>query len=627
MKKIYLYTSFLLLTGLLGACSKSWLKPEDPSNLSPDNAYNTYGGCKALVTQLCKNLRPEVMGRNSNMKWAYEGSDLAVLVNGSPRNWNTQLVPSIGSKVKELWDNSYKEISRAAMLVTRSGKINGSQEQRDQIRSYGEFFLGYWYYRLITTYGDVPLITAETEYPKLDFQTSSKQWIITKMITLLNDAVQHLPVNAPAGEVSRAAGYMILTKFYLMDGQFDKAVETSTAVINTPGLALMRTRFGALVGTSNPKIPNPNVMTDLFYKYNPSHGSNTERILVVLDDPYASGGSTTSGGGGGGERMREFLTEWYNGQYDKAQPVQSGLRLNGAGTKSTIDGATGGPGPFTISADPAQNLQILWTGRGIGAQKKTWYFSNEIWADKDFTQDMRHRAPNWYPMDSLVYNVKSSALYGKKLIKANCSDTMRCWDDIPYNKIVVDDEKRAPGDYNMLGGFQDWYIYRLAEAYLMRAEALVWLERGGDAVNDLNVIRTRAGAAAMTGVATLDDVFDERARELFLEEFRRNEMVRVSFTKAKLKQDGYSLSTLAQKNWYYDRMSKKNNIFFNVTAGQPRHFAYGDGGSNVLVYDMSPFHIFWPVPESAINDNTKAQLNQNYGYVGHEKNVPPLEHD
>lgn len=627
MKKIYLYTSFLLLTGLLGACSKSWLKPEDPSNLSPDNAYNTYGGCKALVTQLCKNLRPEVMGRNSNMKWAYEGSDLAVLVNGSPRNWNTQLVPSIGSKVKELWDNSYKEISRAAMLVTRSGKINGSQEQRDQIRSYGEFFLGYWYYRLITTYGDVPLITAETEYPKLDFQTSSKQWIITKMITLLNDAVQHLPVNAPAGEVSRAAGYMILTKFYLMDGQFDKAVETSTAVINTPGLALMRTRFGALVGTSNPKIPNPNVMTDLFYKYNPSHGSNTERILVVLDDPYASGGSTTSGGGGGGERMREFLTEWYNGQYDKAQPVQSGLRLNGAGTKSTIDGATGGPGPFTISADPAQNLQILWTGRGIGSQKKTWYFSNEIWADKDFTQDMRHRAPNWYPMDSLVYNVKSSALYGKKLIKANCSDTMRCWDDIPYNKIVVDDEKRAPGDYNMLGGFQDWYIYRLAEAYLMRAEALVWLERGGDAVNDLNVIRTRAGAAAMTGVATLDDVFDERARELFLEEFRRNEMVRVSFTKAKLKQDGYSLSTLSQKNWYYDRMSKKNNIFFNVTAGQPRHFAYGDGGSNVLVYDMSPFHIFWPVPESAINDNTKAQLNQNYGYVGHEKNVPPLEHD
>jgi starch-binding outer membrane protein, SusD/RagB family len=104
-------------------------------------------------------------------------------------------------------------------------------------------------------------------------------------------------------------------------------------------------------------------------------------------------------------------------------------------------------------------------------------------------------------------------------------------------------------------------------------------------------------------------------------------MVRVSFTEAKLQQDGYSLSTLSQKNWYYDRMSKKNNIFFDVASGQPRHYAYGDGGSNVLVYDMSPYHIFWPVPESAINDNTKAQINQNYGYVGYDKNVPPLEHD
>src|SRR5579875_2355551 len=113
MKKLHLYISFFLLVIFSGACSKEWLKPNDPSDLSPDNAYNSYGGCKALVAQMCKSLRPEVMGRNSNMKWAYEGSDLAVLVNGSPRNWNTQLVPSIGSKIKDFWDNSYKEISRA----------------------------------------------------------------------------------------------------------------------------------------------------------------------------------------------------------------------------------------------------------------------------------------------------------------------------------------------------------------------------------------------------------------------------------------------------------------------------------------------------------------------------------
>lgn len=608
---------------LLGSCTSEWLEPEQPSKLDPNNAYSTYTGCMGLVTKLCKDLRPEVLGRNTNIKWAYENSDLAVLVNGSPRDLDGMLVPSLGSKPKDLWDNTYKSITRAAMLVTRSRSIEGPQKEQDEIRAYGEFFLGYWYYRLITTYGDVPLITEEIDYPKLDFRSSTQQRIINKMILMLEDAVNHLPETAPAGSINRAAGYMILTKYYLMNGDFEKAVTSSTAVINTPSLALMKSRFGSLVGTTNPKIPNPNVMTDLFYKYNPSLATNTEKILVVLDDPYMEGGSTTTGGGGGGERMREHLVEWYNGQYDEPQEVQQ-RRTSGTGIRSTIDGATGGPGPFSISSDASQNLQILWTGRGIGAQKKTWYFSHKIWEDADFENDMRHSAPNWYPMEALVYNVKTSKLYGKPLVYENCSDTLRCWGDIQYNKIVVDDEKRLPTDFNMLGGFQDWYIYRLAEAYLMRAEALVWLNRGDEAALDLTEIRTRAGAKAFSGTATLEDVLDERARELFLEEFRRNELVRISYTMAKLNKNGYSLETIGTKNWYYDRMRFTNNIYFNTENGTPSNFSYGDNGNNVQIYRMSPFHIYWPIPETAINDNTLATLNQNYGYVGYENNIEPL---
>ena len=623
MKNIFRHMAALAVIMTVGACSDKWLVPEQPSALDPNNAYSTYTGCMGLVTKLCNDLRPECLGRNSNMKWAYENSDLAVLVNGSPRDLDAQLTPSFGSKPKDFWDETFKSVTRAAMLVSRSATIDGPQEQRDEIRAYGEFFLGYWYYRLITTYGNVPLITEEVDYPKLDFRTSTQQRIINHMIAMLEDAVKYLPDNMSAGSVSKAAGYMILTKYYLMNGDFTKAEQSASAVISTPGLSLMKNRFGSLLAESNTKIPNPNVMTDLFYKYNPSLPENTEAILVVLDDPYAEGGSTTSGGGGGGERMREFLVEWYNGQYDEVQTVQQ-RRNGGTRVKSTIDGSTGGPGPFTISTDASQDLQILWTGRGIGANKKTYYFSREIWNSPDFENDMRHNAPNWYPMEALVYNVKTSRLYGQNLVFENCSDTLRCWDDIQYNKVCVDDEKRSPDDFNMLGGFQDWYIYRLAEAYLMRAEALVWQGRGGEAAADLTEVRTRAGATAFSGTATLDDVLDERARELFLEEFRRNELVRISFTMAKLGKDGYSLENIGTKNWYYDRMSKKNNIYFDTTTGMPSGLSYGDGGNNVQIYRMSPFHIFWPIPESAIKDNTLAVLNQNYGYVGYENNIEPL---
>lgn len=619
-KKIYGIAALIGTFLMLASCNDEWLEPVQPSGLNPDNTYSTYEGCMGLVTKLCAELRPEVMGRSSNMRWSLEGSDLAALVNGSPRDYNTMMVPSIGGKIQSFWDDSFKNITRAAMLVARSETMDASESDKAKIKAYGEFFLGYWYYRVITTYGNVPLITEEISSPKLDFQTSTCQRIINTMIPMLEEAVSNLPESCDAGEVSKAAAQMVLTKFYLMNGDFQLAADTATDIINTPGLALMKSRFGALVSTPNAKIPNANVMTDLFYKYNASLAENTEKILVVLDDVLANGNSSN-----GSEKMREYLVEWYNGQYDSPQPEQKQSRTKGKGVKSTIDGATGGPGPFDFSSDPAENLQILWTGRGIGASKQTDYFAKRIWDGSDFDTDMRHTQPNWYHMEDLVYNVKTSKVYGQHLVKENCSDTLRCWGEIVYNKVVVEEENRLESNYNVLGGYQDWYIFRLAEAYLLRAEAYTWLDKGSEAAADISVIRQRAGAKPFTGAATLDDVLDERARELYIEEFRRSELVRIAYTKAKLGQDGYSLENIGTKNWFYDRMSRKNNLFFDITTGETGYLSYGNNGNNLQIYRMSPYHIYWPIPETAINDNTLAVLNQNYGYVGYEDNVAPLE--
>lgn len=604
--KNYIYCLAMLIATCY-SCTEDWLKPNQPSALDSENGYSTVAGMQGLNNLLCKGLRIEVMGRGCNMQRAYEGSDLAVLVNGSPRDYDSEMHPTYGVP-KDLWDYFYKQVSYAAVMISRADKVDASQEKKDEIQATGYFFLAYWYYRLITTYGDVPLITEETTAPKLDFQTSTQRRIIATMIPYMEFAVNHLPVTVPSGQVNKAAGYMLLTKYYLMAGQFEDAYNSATKVIEYPGLKLMKNRFGALAGANNPKIPNPNVMTDLFYKYNASDPGNTEKILIVEDFPGINGSTS------GGERMREFLVEWYRNNTDNSGGT--GLWGTGNGADATIDGKEGGFGPLGDAAD----LQILWTGRGIGRSKKTVYFNHEIWDGNAFVNDMRHTAPNWYPMETLVYNRKGTGVYGQHLKRENCKDTLRGWDDIVYNKTVVDDETRLPDNYNLMGGYMNWYIYRLAEAYLMRAEALVWMNRGSEATADINEIRRRAGAQEMTGAATLDDVLDERARELFLEEFRRNELVRISYTKAILGQDGYSLSTIGNKNWYYDRMKKKNNIYFDTNSGAARNFEY-----NGRLYRMSAFHIYFPIPESAINDNKLARINQNYGYTGYELNVPPVD--
>lgn len=74
------------------------------------------------------------------------------------------------------------------------------------------------------------------------------------------------------------------------------------------------------------------------------------------------------------------------------------------------------------------------------------------------------------------------------------------------------------------GGFEPHNIlFRFADAYLMKAEAV--LRSGGDATALINDLRVLRGATPLANV-TESDILDERARELYAEGWRRNDMIR-----------------------------------------------------------------------------------------------------
>jgi len=90
-----------------------------------------------------------------------------------------------------------------------------------------------------------------------------------------------------------------------------------------------------------------------------------------------------------------------------------------------------------------------------------------------------------------------------------------------------------PGS-DMTGDFpdSDYPMFRLADAYLMYAEAVV---RGGggsvpQAVTYVNMIRERAFGGSLANISqadlTLDFLLDERARELYWEAHRRTDLIR-----------------------------------------------------------------------------------------------------
>lgn len=103
-------------------------------------------------------------------------------------------------------------------------------------------------------------------------------------------------------------------------------------------------------------------------------------------------------------------------------------------------------------------------------------------------------------------------------MKALKDKTSPVWQCVPsLNKFAWNFDGVFTGNLQIRNG--DYPIMRMAEMYLIAAEANVMLGDGGKAAEHLNVLRERAVREGYTGSwrlasATMDDVFDEYAREL-----------------------------------------------------------------------------------------------------------------
>jgi len=112
----------------------------------------------------------------------------------------------------------------------------------------------------------------------------------------------------------------------------------------------------------------------------------------------------------------------------------------------------------------------------------------------------------------------------KTTIKWPTTGAVNNWEksdlDKDYPCIKKFSDPDAP--FNTTASRRDIYLARLAETYLIRAEAYIKLgNKQTEATNDINVVRSRAGATAITSAsATIDYVLDERARE-FAGEYNR----------------------------------------------------------------------------------------------------------
>ncbi|MFT4155837.1 RagB/SusD family nutrient uptake outer membrane protein [Parafilimonas sp.] len=598
-------------------CKKSWLEPKAPSLYTPDETYTTAEALQDALVACEKNIRYDFFGDGAPIITQEIFSDVAVEgttdKSGPAQDMNLDITPdAINSdnddadhnRIYWFWEQSFYRLKYANTVLAYIDvpvwdTTDATQmAERNALIGSAYFYRAYSYYVLCNCFGDVPYAGKLYSTPKLDFYTVDRTVILEEMKKELEYAVQWVNDGVNKGEVTKGACYHLLAKIDLALGDFDDAIAAATAVIDGGAYKLMTDRFGTEQDMEDKYADTGyNVIWDLHRPVNKTIPANTEGLYYVIDaDGYIDNGDYS----GGSSLMRQTVPYWFN-------------------KNNTPEGHTG----TVITTGIEYDLQTAY-GRGIGRCRGTWYSTHQIWDDAN---DLRHANQNWMTMEKMVYNNPElinlgDSYYGKNLQKFSssgtllCSDTIRCWFDWPQYKTFVPDYENTLNN----GGHTSWYVYRLAETYLVRAEAYYWKGDLASAAADINVVRARAGASPVSSTdVTIATILDERARELYYEEYRKVELTRIAYLfaqtgKADYKGRTYTMDNFSTSNFWYDRIMDVTE-FYNKGV----YTIHGDE------YTLSPYHVLWPIPQSAIDANVEGHINQNLGYNGSSTNVAPLE--
>lgn len=570
-----LFALFLL------ACSEDFLEPEPLSFFAPENVYVDKAGFESGLVTVRRDLKRDFYSDRSCLQLDHVTSDFGF---GIGMFDYTVITPSSGTymPILPLFERIYGFIKNTNVIISRIDNVEWEKESdRNEILSQALFYRTWWYYRLIHSYGDVPFIGYELKGPKLDFYTHSRWTILEKLISDMEFVVQWLPEKTKIGVPNKYAAYHLLSKLYLANLDFDKAITAASAVIDGP-YSLMKKRFG-----SDAADATKNVIWDLHRPENKSIAENTESIFIVIDREEAPPAAKI-----GSYLMRSYHCGWW---YTWV--------LDSQGKSGTY---AGGP-------------QYDALGRANPDVNQSYWYSYEIWEDDTYswktTPDLRRASSIWWEVDKILYNRPASVDYNKPINPMNFAfpvDSFFIW-PMPYHKTYY---PHAPGfEGRPMGGAGDMYVFRLAETYLLRAEAYYWKNQLNQAASDINVVRGRANAPAISASEVdIDFIFDERLRELAMEEFRHGEMVRVSNIMAKKNLNGYTLDNISKKNWWYDRVMNYNTWYKMGSIG----------GRAPKIFKTEPRYIYWPIAINVITTNTMGVINQNEGYEGAENNIPPL---
>lgn len=500
MKKIVCILTIMFATGLVSC--KKFLTEENISGITAENFYKDAAGYESLINSCYGSLR-SIYDRNP---WMFEyGTDIITRGEIEPVSGSvgTLVIRATGfneyktlaadnSSVSDFFSFAYNGIQRCNTAINRAGAIPDlSESLRNKRTGEARFIRAYYYYLLVENFGNIPIVKEEITTPIYHFSPNTEEEIYNLMIEDLTASINSVDVaTADFGRVTKGAATHLLALVHLTRGyksfgtvaDFTKAAELAEGLIGS--------------GT-NVLLPN---FADVFSAGNLK---NKEIIFSVQYDPASLrdrqfGNSQHLHFGWRIWRERGFAEEAanYNRRLSDFMPTQFLYTLYNTAKDSRYDATF--LSQFYATRDDAS--------RNIRKGDLRYFFP---YPDQPFTSADSIALKTANPNVEIIRIDKWKQDFGGVggLLK------------FPMINKFPDPLSAGWGnDETNQRGTRDIYIFRLAETYLIAAEAYFKAGQPFKAAEKLNAVRARAAKPGQSleisqADVTIDFILDERARE------------------------------------------------------------------------------------------------------------------
>ena len=478
---------------ILSSCKKK-LEEYNPSGLTGETLYTQATGFETLVNAAYSYTR-YWYGKEEGYSLSEMGTD--IFTNGTgdvfPQlsTYNNLQGNNTAALTLE-WNSLYAAINVCNTGIKKVGEVSDyTTQQKTQREAELKFLRAFYYWHIVETWGGVHFTTEPTE----GVVTTANKTPVDKFYTQIFEDLQFAVANLPAtttqyGKATIPVAKAFLARMYLTRGKNAEAISLANDVIKNYGFTLAA-KYSDLWNMAN--LKNKEVVWAVDYSPNLSFND-------IATTSFPSGHSR---GSNNGHLM--FLMV-----YDQ---VNTAILIR--------DINNGRPFNRYMPTLSLLNMFDETNDARYDASFQTVWFANKAATGFAIGDTAAYAAKTTIP--AAVMNSKKYTTYDlSKVFGANGVPIQR--------RFYVSLKKFKDSTRTSIAEAQsarDAFVIRLAEMYLIAAEAELNIGKSDSAAYYLNVIRTRAALPGRTAnmqvtpaQVTLDFILDERAREFAGEQLR-----------------------------------------------------------------------------------------------------------